>query len=128
MKNRILFYDYEDIVQIHKINGHEFGTKLGLRDLKVIEKMCEGARRIAAQQDRKTRLYKIAAFYACRIKESEPFKNGNARTGLMTAIFFLYINGIDLKSDSKLAEAVGVGKEKTIDPLALEQVLCSLAQ
>ncbi|MEW6202780.1 MAG: hypothetical protein AB1546_12445, partial [bacterium] len=73
MKKRVLFYDYEDIIQIHRINGVEFGTKQGLRDLKALEKICDGAQKIATKQDRKTRLYKVAAFYACKIKELEPF-------------------------------------------------------
>ena len=128
MKKRILFYDYEDIIQIHKINGYEFGIKQGLRDLKALENMCDGARNVAEELDREMRLYKIAAFYACRVKESEPFNHGNARTALLVAIFFLYINGIDLKSDPKIAEAVVGGEGKAIDPLEFEQVLRHASQ
>lgn len=49
-------------------------------------------------------IYEIAALYAIAIAKGHCFNNGNKRTGMVSMVVFLLINGIELNADNKEIE------------------------
>jgi death-on-curing protein len=51
-----------------------------------------------------TDVYEMAAAYLFHIIRNHPFMDGNKRTGVVSALVFLILNGIDLSADEDSLE------------------------
>ena len=49
-------------------------------------------------------LYEVAAAYLFHIPQNHPFVDGNTRTGVVAAIVFLSLNGMELEADEERLE------------------------
>jgi death on curing protein len=93
----VFFPELEDIIAIHE-NALETGGSPGM--LKEVDLLGAVGRPFqAAQYDSDADLITIAAYYWHGISMSHGFVDGNKRTGLLTAIAFLEVNGIEFNAD-----------------------------
>jgi len=70
----------------------------------------------------------MAAAYAFHIAQNQPFLDGNKRTGLLTALVFLDLNGITiLDPEEKLYDAMIAIAERRMDKDRLAGLLRELA-
>ncbi len=83
------------IIHDRQISRH--GGAAGLRDLALLEMGCARAMNLAAYGD--PSLYEIASAYAFGIAKAHAFVDGNKRTGFVTALTFLRLNGIGFRPD-----------------------------
>ena len=73
-------------------------------------------------------LFAMAAAYAFHIAQNQAFVDGNKRTGLLSAIVFLDLNGILISDpESRLYQAMIDIAEKTMDKFGLADLLRELA-
>ena len=71
-------------------------------------------------------LVDLAATYLCRIVKSHPFSDGNKRTGYVTCLTFLELNGIDLGAPPCLELATLAAAANLVDEAALRGILRQL--
>jgi death on curing protein len=69
-----------------------------------------------------TDIYEMAAAYLFPIVRTRPFIDGNKRTGAVSAIVFLIMNGLDLNADEDSVENMVISvAEGKIDKMAIFQ-------
>lgn len=122
------FLSIEDVLEIHALQLERFGGIAGLRD--------EGLLASAIAQPEATfggefvhdGLFAMASAYLFHIVKNHPFLDGNKRTGLLSALVFLDVNGVVLERESpslyNLTMAVAEGRATKE---AIEGVLRDLA-
>ena len=109
-----IFLTLADVMEIHNYQLEHFGGSSGVRDINLLKsaigmpEMSFGG--VMLHKD----IYEMAAAYLFHIAENHPFIDGNKRTGAMTSVVFLDINGIDFNSSdedfTKMVLAVASGK------------------
>lgn len=105
--NEPLWLDREDCLGIHEMMLSQHGGLSGVRDegllLSAIAKpqnhFAYGCESLAT----------MAASYAAGIVLNHPFLDGNKRTGFMTAVTFLELNGLELAASEEAAVQNTVG-------------------
>ena len=93
-----------------------YGGDSGIRDLGLLQSALAmpvvGIGEIYAHTD----LYEMAAAYLFHIVQNHPFVDGNERTGVVVALVFLTLNGIEIDVDEKtLAKMVLAVAEGAVD-------------
>lgn len=101
MNNEIAFLTVEEVIEIHDDQIAQHGGTLGLRDKGTLESAVRMPQQGFGGKYLHNDLFDMAAAYAFHIAENQPFLDGNKRTGLVTALTFLAINGIVLKDPKK---------------------------
>jgi death on curing protein len=102
----IVFLSREVIMRLHGRSLAEHGGSDGLRDPAALESA------IAQPQNDHhyggADIFAVAASYAFHIAESQAFADGNKRTGISAALYYLEITGIETASASvdKLYDAM----------------------
>ena len=87
-----IFLAKEAVDAIHEDSLREFGGADGIRDENALESAL--AQPIHAFFYGRADLFEIAATYAYHIAENQPYIDGNKRTGLLSALNFLTLNGV----------------------------------
>ena len=82
---------------IHDRQIARHGGAAGTRDLGLLEMGCARAMNLAAYGS--PSLFDIAAAYAFGIVKAHAFVDGNKRTGFVTALTFLRLNGWQMRPD-----------------------------
>jgi death-on-curing protein len=54
-------------------------------------------------------LYEMAAAYLFHITQNHPLIDGNKRTGIVVAIVFLFLNGVEFNADETELERIVLG-------------------
>jgi death on curing protein len=100
------------VVVIHDRQISRHGGAAGLRDRALLEMGCARAMNLAAYTN--AAVAEIAAAYAFGISRAHAFVDGNKRTGFVTALTFLRLNGYAFRPDPvegvRLMEALASGK------------------
>ncbi len=86
------------VIVIHDRQIARHGGAPGLRDRSLLEMGCARALNLAAYEDL-AGLAEIAAAYAFGIAKAHAFVDGNKRTGFVTAVTFLRLNGYGFRPD-----------------------------
>ncbi|MGR3757026.1 MAG: type II toxin-antitoxin system death-on-curing family toxin [Tranquillimonas sp.] len=86
------------VIVIHDRQISRHGGAPGLRDRALLEMGCARAVNLAAY-DAASPLPRIAAAYAFGIVKAHAFVDGNKRTGFVTAVTFLRLNGLAFRPD-----------------------------
>ncbi len=94
------FVGLDEVMALHSISLQRHGGSEGLRDQGGLESAVGQAMNdyYYGQAD----LFGIAAAYAFHIAEAQAFVDGNKRTALATAMFFLESQGIDTTADQSV--------------------------
>lgn len=94
----------ELVIAIHDEQLRLFGGAEGLRDEGALQSALGRPRNQWAYRD--TRLATLAAAYAFGIVRNHPFVDGNKRTGLLSLVAFLGLNGVDFVAEEAAAAAI----------------------
>jgi len=116
------FLNFDDIVFIHNQEINMSGGSTGIRDQNGI-KSAIGATQASFEGKYLNNIFEMSATYLNSIVKNHPFIDGNKRTGLASALTFLFINGIELeeKYEEELADMVlkltenEISKEDIVD-------------
>jgi len=109
-----LFLTEDAVLLIHREQIAEFGGAQGVRDPGLLASALAQPQATFEGRFLHTSLYEKAAAYLFHIAQSQAFVDGNKRTGLVTALVFLDLNGVTVDVDSEglyeLTIAVTTGK------------------
>ena len=116
------FITLDLVMMNHRQSLKEHGGIDGLRDAGAVESA------LAAAQNtwhyRGGDLFEIAATYAFHLAESQAFLDGNKRTALTSALFFLAGNGITgVPNQTELYDAMIAIADRRLDKAGLAAVL-----
>ena len=119
------FLDREDVLDIHALQMARYGGADGLRDPGLLASALAQPQATFAGDFVHDGLFAMAAAYLFHIVSNHPFLDGNKRTGLLSALVFLDLNGIAMERESArlydLTMAVAEGradKKKVAEMLA----------
>lgn len=90
------FLSTEDALQVHAQQLSRFGGAEGLRDKSLLEYALAQPQASFGGKYLYGTVYEMAAAYLFHIVSNHPFIDGNKRGGLLCAITFLEINGIEV--------------------------------
>lgn len=90
------FLSTEDALQVHAQQLSRFGGAEGLRDKSLLESALAQPQASFGGKYLYGTVYEMAAAYLFHIVSNHPFIDGNKRGGLLCAIIFLEINGIEV--------------------------------
>jgi len=80
-----------EILAIHDLQLSEHGGAAGLRDVGLLESALARPQQIFAYGD--PDIFSLAAAYTAGVVRNHPFVDGNKRTGFVTGVLFLELNG-----------------------------------
>ena len=120
------FLTIEDVLEIHALQLARYGGADGLRDQGLLESALAQPQASFGGDFVHEGLFAMAAAYLFHIVRNHAFVDGNKRTGLLSTLVFLDINGIVIARESEvlydLTMAVAQGladKEEIAAALAL---------
>jgi death on curing protein len=129
MSEATRFLTLEDVIALHDLQIEEFGGSHGIRDNNLLESAIGMAQSSFGGQFMHETLFDMASAYAFHIAQNQAFIDGNKRTGLISALVFLDINGISLnKPNDKLYLALIEIAEKKMDKEGFSKLLQSLSE
>ena len=104
------FLGLDEILALHADQIRRYGGRAGVRDLELLRSALATPEATYAGDYLHTDLFEMAAAYLFHIIRNHPFVDGNKRTGLMAALAFLGLNGLELQAepDSLVAVVMGV--------------------
>lgn len=98
-----------DMVEaFHRESLARFGGADGIRDPGLLESALSRPQNIHAYEP-DADLYRLAAAYCAGIVKNHPFIDGNKRTGVLSAVAFLGLNGIALDFDEAMIVTMVIG-------------------
>ena len=108
------FLNIEDVLEIHAMQLARYGGGDGLRDQSLLESALAQPQATFGGKFVHDGLFAMAAAYLFHTTSNHPFIDGNKRTGLLSALVFLDLNGIAIERESEtlyaLTMAVAEGK------------------
>jgi death on curing protein len=94
-----LFLSLDEIIEIHNDQIKRYGGRTGIRDLDLLKSAVAMPMMGNGEEYFHTDIYEMAAAYLFHIVLNHPFIDGNKRTGAVSGIVFLIINGIEIGVD-----------------------------
>jgi len=108
------FLTLDDVLELHELQVDRYGGLHGVRDQGLIESAIAQPEATFAGEYLHGDLFEMAAAYLFHLVRNHGFLDGNKRTGLLTALVFLDINGISVDQASpdlyELTVAVAEGR------------------
>ncbi len=127
MKIELEFLDLEDILSIHAEQLERFGGMSGIRDSGLLDSAIAAPQASFGGEYLHQNEYEMAAAYAFHIAQNQPFFDGNKRTGVLSALVFLNLNGIRVHDpERKLYEAMISISERKMTKYDLAELLRNL--
>jgi death-on-curing protein len=124
-----VFLDLEDVLLIHEEQLPRYGGSPGLRDRGLLESAVATPQASFGGQLAHEDLFAMAAAYAFHVAQNQPFLDGNKRTGLLSAIVFLDLNGIEIADpEGELYDAMIAIAERRRDKAGLANVFRRLGR
>jgi len=96
MMEGIDFITLDDVLVIHRDQTQRYGGDAEVRDFGLLESALAQPRAAFAGKTLHAFPFEMAAAYLFHIVQNHPFVDGNKRTGAVTALMFLDLNGINL--------------------------------
>jgi len=90
------FLDVPDLLRIHADQVDLYGGEHRVRDLGLLESAAAQPRATFGGEFLHGDVFDMAAAYLFHIVQNHPFIDGNKRTGLMAALVFLDLNGVEI--------------------------------
>jgi death on curing protein len=123
-----VFLDVEDVLLIHEEQLPRYGGSPGLRDRGLLESAVSMPRATAGGEFAHEDVFSMAAAYAFHIAQNQPFVDGNKRTGLLAALVFLDLNGVEIADPKgRLYDAMISMAERRLDKAGMARLLRELA-
>ena len=101
-----------EVVEIHQNQIEQYGGDLGIRDLNLLKSALGMPSITYGEAYLHANIYEKAAAYLFHITNNHPFIDGNKRTGAVSALVFLILNGYTLTAseDDFYNLVIGVAK------------------
>ncbi len=129
MEEEPIFLRVEEVLSLHKMQLKKFGGGDGVRDIGLLESAVSQAQSSFDGIFVHGNLFEMASAYLFHIVNNHAFVDGNKRTGLLSALVFLQINGIKIHSESEALFELTIGvAEGRLDKINLTQKLIALAK
>jgi len=123
-----VFLDVDDVLLIHEEQLPRYGGSAGIRDRALLESAVAMPRATAGGEFAHEDLFAMAAAYAFHIAQNQPFVDGNKRTGLLAALVFLDLNGVEITDPKgRLYDAMISMAERRLDKAGMARLLRELA-
>jgi death-on-curing protein len=121
------FLTIEDVLLLHEQQLARFGGGTGLRDPALLDSAVAMPRATFDGKFVHSDLFAMAAAYAFHIAQNQPFLDGNKRTGLLAALVFLDLNGIEIEDpDERLYQGMLDIADRRLDKEGLASLLRAL--
>lgn len=108
------FLTLAEVLEIQRLQAEQFGGDPGLRDRGLLESALAMPKASFGGELLHRTLFGMASAYAYHIAQNQPFVDGNKRTGLVAALVFLELNGIEIGDPrDRLYDAmIGIAERK----------------
>ncbi len=101
------FLGLEEVLEIHHDQIRRYGAVEGIRDLGLLHSALAMPEAGNSRQYYHADIFEMAAAYLFHIVNNHPFVDGNKRTGVVAAIVFLEMNGVEVHATNEaLVETV----------------------
>lgn len=90
------FLTLEEVLEIHSTQLARFGGAAGVRDLGLLESALSQPQASFGGEYVHSDLFEMASAYLFHVVSNHPFVDGNKRAGVLSALVFLDINGIEI--------------------------------
>ena len=108
------FLGIEDVLSLHAAQVEMYGGHQGVRDVGLLESAVAQPQAALGGAYAHEFPFEMAAAYMFHIVRNHPFLDGNKRTGLIAALTFLDLNGIEIDAPAgslcELTIAVATGQ------------------
>ncbi len=94
------FLDLEDVLELHALQLARYGGADGVRDRGLLESALAQPQATFDGAFVHDGLFAMAAAYLFHIVQNHPFLDGNKRTGVLSALVFVDLNGISIEQGS----------------------------
>jgi death on curing protein len=101
-----LFLGLDEVIAIHADQIERYGGLAGIRDMQLLRSAIAMPGAGFGGDYLHTDIFEMAAAYLFHIIRNHPFVDGNKRTGAVSAVVFLLMNGIELLDDEDSLEEV----------------------
>lgn len=101
-----VFLELGEVVLIHQDQLERYGGTPGIRDIALLESAVAMARAGIADRYLHEDIFEMAAAYLYHMVRDHPFVDGNKRTGIVTALVFLEMNGVTIQADEDELESL----------------------
>jgi death on curing protein len=110
-----LFLNLDEVIEIHRDQIQRYGGHTGIRDLELLKSSISIPAAGFGGEYLHNDVYEMAAAYLFHIIRNHPFVDGNKRTGMVSALVFLILNGIELFADENSLESlvISIAEGKT---------------
>jgi death-on-curing protein len=106
MKMRPDFLTVEEVLEIHRDQIARYGGEGGLRDEGMLRSAVAMPASGSGDRYYHEDLFEMAAAYLYHIVRNHPFLDGNKRTGLVVALVFLDLNGVQVRASQAEIETL----------------------
>lgn len=96
-----IFIDCQAVIELHELELKDSGGLPGIKDRNVLESAVAAPQQMC-NYDPNADLVDLAAAYLFAIAKNHGFNDGNKRTGYVTCLTFLDLNGINLGAPTAL--------------------------
>lgn len=94
-----VFLGLDEVIEIHHDQITRYGGHSGIRDIELLKSAVAMPAAGFGKDYLHTDIYEMAAAYLYHIIRNHPFIDGNKRTGAVTSIVFLLMNGIEFNAE-----------------------------
>ena len=94
-----IFLTLGEVLEIHKDQMHRYGGRPGIRDLDLLKSALAMPQAGVGEEYFHEDMLEMAAAYLFHIVRNHPFIDGNKRTGVVAALVFLALNGIEVDAE-----------------------------
>lgn len=101
-----VFLALDEVVAIHRDQIERYGGSPGIRDIELLQSAVAMPSAGYGEEYLHSDMYEMAAAYLFHIIRNHPFVDGNKRTGVVAALVFMTMNGIELHAAEKSFEAL----------------------
>ena len=123
------FLTFDEVLDIQRAQAELYGGDPGLRDRGLLESAMAMPESSFGGELLHRTLFAMAAAYAYHIAQNQPFVDGNKRTGLVSALVFLELNGIEIEDPKgRLYNAMMGIAERKFSKEDLAALLSKLAE
>jgi len=124
-----LFLDVDDVFELHATQLEIYGGSAGLRDRGLLESAVAQPQTSFGGEFAHDGLFAMAAAYLFHIVSNHAFVDGNKRAGMLSAMVFLDVNGINIDHPSEALYELTMGvAEGRIDKSAVAAELERIAR
>lgn len=108
------FLGLDEVIEIHRDQIERYGGRSGTRDMELLQSAVATPAAGFGEDYLHADIHEMAAAYLFHIVRNHPFVDGNKRTGAVSALVFLIMNGIELHASEdsleKIVRSVADGK------------------